>query len=368
MLSLRVERIADPDGHRPALALRGDWVFVIVSDGRTQGIGEASHSGDDGACRATCQKLFERHVRSLEPALEAIDALARGPFQHAATFVEATAISALDQALHDLVARREGVPVHQLGHGAMPRSSVPVYVTLNRALRSREDDDYRRAVRDAVALGATRVKVAPFEAIAPGADPRQAAGRGVHVLRLLREEFPDVGLRVDFHERLCPAFAQDLVADLEPLGLEWLEAPCPAGPAYAQIRARTTTRLAAGELEFGVEPFARLARNGWVDVVMPDVKHVGGFGPLLRVSEAVRPYGVSVSPHNPSGAVSTLASLHAAALVARECELEIPLHSDGRRPVYASLLERGAMRVPAGPGWGLTIDELVIPPREDRTK
>ena len=40
---------------------------------------------------------------------------------------------------------------------------------------------------------------------------------------------------------------------------------------------------------------------------MPDVKHVGGLGPLLQVAAALSSTDVEISPHNPSGLVATLA-------------------------------------------------------------
>ena len=48
-------------------------------------------------------------------------------------------------------------------------------------------------------------------------------------------------------------------------------------------------------------------------MIMPDVKHVGGFGPLLDVIRASSGT-IEVSPHNPAGPISTAASLHAAAI------------------------------------------------------
>jgi galactonate dehydratase len=353
-LTLRTRTLHDPDGHSPALALRGDWLIVEVGDGAHVGRGEASHSGDDGACLSRVEELFDAHVRGVEPIPEAITWLEEGDFSEAAELRTATAISALDQALWELAARREGVPVWRLFACEPLRRSVPVYVTVNRALASRDDADYRDAVGRAVELGVTRVKVAPFEAVTGAGDPLVAARRGVAVLRMLRETYPGVGLRVDLHERFRPDDALALLTQLLPLGLDWIEAPCPAGPVYAEIRRRAGVPLAAGELSFGTADYVELASRGWVDVVMPDVKHVGGFGPLLRVCDAVRPFGVRVSPHNPSGIVSTAASLHAAALAEGATEIELALPGRGREAPWRPLLSGGRLHLPPGPGWGVT--------------
>ncbi len=359
-LSLSTHTIADPDGHGEALALKGDWVIVALDDGTHVGLGEASHSRDDAACLAKLQELFEHHVRSVTPSLESIRALARGPFASAADFVTATAISALDQALYDLIARRAGIPVWRLFADRPVRNAVPVYVTINRALGARDDAAYRQAVERVLALSVQRVKLAPFEAVdAASHDQLGDAERGLEVLRMLRESFPDVRLRVDFHERLTPENALALLPELDELDLDWIEVPCPIGPANAAIRKRTTIPLAAGEFSFGTEDFVALCERGWADVVMPDVKHCGGFGPLLDVCTAVQPFAVSVSPHNPSGAVSTLASLHAAAVAQNATELELPLHGRGHVSAYRHLLRDGALGLPTSPGWGLTLESVL---------
>src|SRR4030095_8455084 len=49
-LAFRSATLPDPDGHREALRLKGDWMIVGISDGKHTGVGEVSHSGDDAAC------------------------------------------------------------------------------------------------------------------------------------------------------------------------------------------------------------------------------------------------------------------------------------------------------------------------------
>jgi len=233
-------------------------------------------------------------------------------------------------------------------------------MTINRALAARDDADYRHAVERVLDLGVRRVKLAPFEAVdAASRDQLGDAERGLEVLRMLRESFPDVRLRVDCHERFSPENGLALLPELDDLDLDWIEVPCPIGEANADIRRHTTIPLAAGELYFGTTEFVELCEHGWADVVMPDVKHCGGFGPLLGVCRAVQPFAVGVSPHNPSGTVSTLASLHAAALAVNATELELPLHSRGFVTAYQHLLRDGALGLPKAPGWGLTLDSVL---------
>jgi galactonate dehydratase len=80
---------------------------------------------------------------------------------------------------------------------------------------------------------------------------------------------------------------------------------------------------------------------------------VGGFGPLLAALDAGRGK-IEVSPHNPSGPISTAASLHAAAVhpdVARSLEYSfdrrLSRRSTGER------IEQGVLLLRDAPGWGV---------------
>ena len=309
-LTFRHAQLSDPDGHHAALRLKGDWLIIAISDGRHTGLGEISHSNDDAACVVRARELFERHIAGAAvgfvPSLVSITSLDGGAFAKAADIVTATAISGLNQALLDLVAQQEGVPVWRLfqPEGAPVRGELPCYFTLNRALRERTIPAYLRAVEAALALGAGAVKCAPFEAVRSGGEHVGQAAEGFARLDAIRREFPRLSLRVDCHERFTPESATALLPRFGALNLAWLEEPCPPGPALGRLRAQTKIPLAVGELFFGEERFRELLANGWADVIMPDPKHVGGFSPLLRVCRMAEKFSGQVSPHNPSGPVA----------------------------------------------------------------
>ena len=349
-LTLRCRRIADPDGHNPALLLRGDWLMVEIGDGEHVGRGEASHSRDDTRCEREIARRFEAHVRAVPADLDALRALHAGPFAQAADLVEATAMSAIDQALHDLIARREGVAVWRLYMDKPAQRSLPAYATINRALTARTRDDYERTVAAAVAQGFGAIKCAPFEAVTPdGNQPRQAEA-GLDTLRFLRERFGDLSLRVDCHGRFATEAFRTVLPELEALDLCWIEEPLPIGPAYDARRTWTGRPMALGESLFRADGFRPIVDGDWADVIMPDPKCAGGFTALAEIARAFADR-VEISPHNPSGPVASLAALHMAALSERVTSIEIPLILDPARAYYLPWLRGGAFPLPDGPGW-----------------
>src|SRR5690606_29535388 len=123
--------IRDPDGWHPSLRLKGDWLVFEVGDGVLSGFGEASHSNDDDACKEAAKRLFAEHYAGLGRL--SLEALARKEREIAALepdFVTATAFSGLNQALYDLLAKREQVPVWRLFRDRTPLTGLPLYATI----------------------------------------------------------------------------------------------------------------------------------------------------------------------------------------------------------------------------------------------
>jgi galactonate dehydratase len=353
-LEIKIRYIPDPDGHNPALLLKGDWLIVVITDGYHSGYGEASHSRNDGACEKTILELFKTYVKDIDPSVRAIEELWRSAFSAADSFVTATAISAINQALYDLVAKREGKSVRGLFTDNGCQLRVPVYATINRALTTRTLDNYYETAALAVKQGFKAIKCAPFEAVSRNGDQISQSAGGLRVLEFLRRNFPDLSIRVDFHERFHLHAFKEILPALEAVSPFWLEAPIPIGGGYEELKPLCQTKMALGELYFGCHGFGKIAENGWADVIMPDVKHVGGFGPLLDITRHFSEK-VEVSPHNPSGPVASAASLQAAALSPGISSLELPLIADNARAYYLEWMDAGCLRIPEGLGWGVDL-------------
>ena len=126
-------------------------------------------------------------------------------------------------------------------------------------------------------------------------------------------------------------------------------------PVYANINRATDPRTPAG--------FAALARRRAVDTIMPDVKHCGGLLELTRIAAMAAEEGVMVAPHNPSGPVSTAASVQVCAGMKNVNYLELQYGEVGWRSdslVPAERFINGTIQVPERPGFGIDLNEAVI--------
>jgi galactonate dehydratase len=352
-LALRFRTIPDPDGWHPALRLKGDWLVLEIGDGVLAGYGEASHSMDDERCKQVAAELFARHYARFDLSLESLARKEREIAALAPDFVTATAFSGLNQALYELLAKREGVPVWQLFRAKAPFDGLPLYTTINRALTTRTADEYRTVVGEVRDQGFETFKCAPFEAVVGPDDAIAKSGAGFARLDDLRQRFPELTVRIECHERFVPRDFIELIPRFERLAPDWVEEPFAVGSAYDELKGRSRLRFAGGELFWGAERFEELTAHAWVHVIMPDVKHVGGFGPLLGVlrQSAGR---IEVSPHNPAGPISTAASLHAAAVHPESVRtLEYAFDRRRTRRSTGETIERGVLLLGDKPGWGV---------------
>jgi galactonate dehydratase len=84
---------------------------------------------------------------------------------------------------------------------------------------------------------------------------------------------------------------------------------------------------------------------------------------LTRIAAMAEADGVDVSPHNPSGPVSTAASVQVCAVLKNFRVLEFQWGEvDWRRDVVrpAELFEQGMIRVPDRPGFGIELNDRVV--------
>lgn len=355
------------------VTVRGRWIFLrIDTDEGHSGIGEVSHSGNDGVAKAFLEhavlpKLIGKDPRELEKLWRELAGFSapRG----VRNFVGDTILSGVEQALWDIRGKALGVPVSELFGGRL-RDSVPVYANLNRATWDRSPAGFAHAAEQAVSLGHTQVKCTPFDDVYFGAldtsSQIERVDAGLARVAAVREAVgPDVGLMVDCHERFDLKLARQVVRELRSFSLAWIEEPLPTQDleGIRTLRSELETPLAGGELLFGRTQYRPYLEQRIFDVIMPDVKHCGGLWEAHKIGSMAEVYGIEVAPHNPSGPVSTAVSLHLGASSANCRVLEIAWGEvawRGDLTTNSEALVDGCIAVPTKPGLGIElVDEVV---------
>jgi len=253
--------------------------------------------------------------------------------------------SMVDQALWDIAARSQGVPLWRLlgGHHRELLSYNTDGGWLNWTI-----DELIEDMLDLVDQGWSRVKM---KVGLP--DWREDVKR----IRAVREALPDeVILKCDVNQRWDFATAMTMLPYLEEVGMSWLEEPLHPDDVEAHRRLQAATRIpiALGETVYSHQAFSAFIRADAVRVVQADVTRVAGITEWLLVAAEANAANVWVVPH--AGDMMVVARhLVAANFAETPAMIEwIPWTLEAfEEPAE---VERGMVRLPESPGASTRID------------
>jgi galactonate dehydratase len=307
------------------VGFRNQFILKIETDEGYYGLGESGVSGRELAVEGAV-----RHFREFLIGRDPLRIGALWQEMYRSQYFEGGriltgALSAIDIALHDVAARKLGVPVYQLLGGAH-RHTVPGFVTSSASLNG------PRAIEDAKALvkdGWPSIRFGPGHPDTGGDphlfEPRASIGLTAEWTAKVREAVgPGPALGIDYHHRLTVAEAASFCQRLPSGTLDFLEEPirdeCPE--AYAALRQMTPVPFAIGEEFSSKWQFLPYVERGLTNFARIDVCNVGGFTEAMKVAGWCEAHYIDMMPHNPLGPISTAAHVHFSAAVPNFAWLE----------------------------------------------
>lgn len=357
-----------------------NWIFVLVrtdTDG-LEGIGEATLEFQTRAVVGAVQDLADlvigRDPRDIERTWQV---MFRHPFFKGGP-VTMSALSGIDQALHDIVAKDLGVPLYRL-LGGRARDRVRLYDHLGGGESSAVyDEDSPSAFAERAAesreAGFSALKILPVGRT-QGLNDARGVARAVELVAAAREGAgDDVEIMIDFHGRTGAAAAIEIcrsVTHLRPWFVEEICAPDRPDELIAAARS-VAIPVAAGERLYGRRDFLTLLQSGAIDVAQPDVCHVGGITELRKIASLCDTFGVMMAPHNPLGPVATMVNVHLALatpnfLVQEIMRSDVPWRGDVIDDDLT--IDGGYALPPQRAGIGVTLDRgaaVQYPPQDER--
>jgi galactonate dehydratase len=364
-----MSRIAAIEPFAVNVSSKTNWTFIaLTTDAGITGWGECSVNRWEPLLTAYAE-LIARDLIGHDLAFAA-DSIRYVPHSPGGLVAHAVR-SALEQAITDVLAQLAALAIHRL-IGPTRRTLVPAYANINRGVRSRSPEGFADAARGAIAAGYKSVKLAPFDGVI--AEDKHVTPIGDLIRDGLDRVFavrdaigPSAPLLVDCHWRFDEVRAMALINDIAPASPYWIECPVSERPSQFASIARLRnfarehgSRLAGGEMITGPEQAAAMCDSLLYDVLMPDVKYAGGYRGMLAIAKVCDAHGVGFSPHNPTGPIAHLASIHVCASSPSVLWLE---HQWAESPLFdalvggpASPLVDGAFSVPNAPGLGVALD------------
>ena len=309
-------------------------VTVTADDGAT-GWGEAAPSKHYGETADTVVAALPAYAAVLEGAdgwsLEALEQ----QMAKAMRF-NASARSAVSAALHDLAAKRLGVPLYRMW-GLDPAASPPTSFTIGIAP---DEETLRARVREAASYPILKIKL--------------GSSWDERIIRVVREMEPTKVLRVDANAAWTPKHALEMIPLLKELGVEFVEQPLPAHEIAGLrfVRERSVLPIVADESCLVSTDIPALV--GAVDGINIKLSKCGGLREALRMIATARAHsmlvmcgcmvesslGITAAAH--LAPLLDCADLDGAALLAND-------------PYVGATIDSGVVRLPTRAGLGVEL-------------
>jgi L-alanine-DL-glutamate epimerase-like enolase superfamily enzyme len=239
---------------------------------------EIEEDGVAGMGEAAPSSYYAQDAEGVADAMEGVEI--RDPWDIEGTLAHndalpPSALTALDNAMHDLVGRRLGVPVYRLLGLGRPEP-VSAY-TLG------------IADRETTVAEAKKLRAHPILKVKVG-------GWGeIETLRAVRES-SKAGLWVDANEAFSPEEAVEVVQELREIGVGMIEQPVPASAGPEALRGATEAAfpvpVIADESAITARDVPRLA--GCVSGVNVKLAKCGGLRRALEMVHTARAHGMLV--------------------------------------------------------------------------
>lgn len=285
------------------------------------------------------------------------------------------AISGIDIALWDLIGQATQTPLYRL-FGAY-REELEAYASAGFYAGNKSSHDLAEEVGGYAERGFRGVKIKvgrnPEVMLNPLPDawaPDYATvslEEDIERVRAARSAIgPSVRLAIDANNAWIPSTALRFMQEVADQDIAWLEEPVwtedLAGSAY--IAQNLDVPVSGYETTTGLAGFRDLIAQRAVDIVQPDVIWTGGFTVCRKVAALAEAYRLPVIPHVFSSAVALVANMHLIASLPNGSLVEFDQNPN---PLRSELLESpvdlqpdGTVRLPDGPGLGITLNSEVI--------
>jgi L-alanine-DL-glutamate epimerase-like enolase superfamily enzyme len=271
-------------------------------------------------------------------------------------------VAAAEFAILDLLGKQTGKSIGDM-LGGVRRREIAVYrASGNRGNTPEAEVEYLKQL--IAETGAKAIKFRVGGRMSKNAD--SLPGRTERLIPLVRETFgPGMTLYADSNSSYDARKAIEVGRLMEAYDYGFFEEPCRFDHLEETKEVADALRIpvAGGEQEFSEDGFRWMIRHRAVDVVQPDLHYYGGFIRSLRVARMADAAGMQCTPHMSGSGLGFLDVAHFASCLPNPApyhefkgDTEIPVSS----PTSSLKCENGTIRVPSGPGFGITIDPSFV--------
>jgi galactonate dehydratase len=343
------------------------WLFLkIETDEGITGWGEPVIEGKAATVKAAVDELMEYLIGKNPMDIEDHwNVMYRGGFYRGGPILM-SAIAGIDQALWDIKGKHFNAPVYQL-IGGKARDTIRVYSWIG----GDRPADVANAARTAISNGFTAIKMNATEELQyiDSYNKIDAVLQRVAAVREVGGNVFDIG--VDFHGRLHKPMAKVMAKELEQFHPMFIEEPVlpENNEALRDIAQHTSIPIATGERMFSRWHFKNVLKDGYVDIIQPDLSHAGGITECKKIISMAEAFDVAAAPHCPLGPIALAACLQVDATCHNAFiqEQSLGIHYNQGSDLLDYLSDKtvfnynnGFVNIPSAPGLGISINETHV--------
>jgi L-alanine-DL-glutamate epimerase-like enolase superfamily enzyme len=269
-----------------------------------------------------------------------------------------TCVAALEIAILDLLGKSASRPIGDLLGGVVRRDIAVYRASGNRGNTPEQEIEYLKKI--VAEIGATAIK---FRLGGRMMYNDETTRRDKALIPLTRKTFGEaMTIYADANGSYDIPTAVRIGRLMEEHKLAFFEEPLPFDDYDGTKKVADALKIpiALGEQENSLNNFRRIIQNGVTRIAQPDILYFGGMIRSIRVARTAAAAGLQCTPHMSGGGLGYLYVMHFASCVPNAGPHQEFKGFGGTLPVASDTSslksEKGVIRVPSGPGLGITID------------
>ncbi|WP_142685307.1 galactonate dehydratase [Chitinophaga polysaccharea] len=343
------------------------WLFLkIETDEGIIGWGEPVIEGKAATVKTAVDELMEYLIGKDPMQIEDHwNVMYRAGFYRGGPILM-SAIAGIDQALWDIKGKYYNAPVYQL-MGGRARDKMKVYSWIG----GDRPAEVGAAAHKMAEQGFLAVKMNATEEL-QYIDSYEKIDAAIQRIAAVREAGgPGMGIGIDFHGRVHKPMAKILAKELEPFRPMFIEEPVlpENNEDLREIARHVAIPIATGERMFSKWQFKTLLKEGYADIIQPDVSHAGGITECKKIISMAEAFDVAAAPHCPLGPIALAACLQVDATCHNAFiqEQSLGIHYNQGSDLLDYLVDKtvfqykdGYVEIPSKPGLGIEINEAYV--------
>lgn len=276
-------------------------------------------------------------------------------------------LATIEFAILDMLGRIAGLPIGQL-IGDLHHTEVGVYAATE--FREKPLEEHFALIKEVVAkydVNAVKLKIGYMYAGTKDIRYAGLPGKSERLIPMLRKEYgAGWSLYADSNGYYDVEGAIKIGKILEENEYSYFEEPV-MYDHFADIKEVAdglTIPIANGEQDQGYYNFRWLIANDGIEIVQPDNYYFGGFTRSMKVARMAHAFGKQCTPHMSGGGLGYLYNIHFVSVLPnagahhefKGLETQVPFEC----PTSSLKVVKGKIKVPTGPGLGITIDPEFI--------